>query len=48
MYLEIKAWSCSFSLAPGLAWQAVLKKTKVKLDMLTDSDMLLSMENGIT
>ena len=49
MYLEIKAWSCSFSLAPGLAWQAVLKKIcYVKLDMLTDSGMLLSVENGIT
>ena len=36
----------SFS-APGLAWQAVLKKTKVKLDLLTDIDMLLMVEKGI-
>ena len=36
----------SFS-APGLAWQAVLKKTKVKLDLLTDVDMLLMVEKGI-
>ena len=29
-----------FLSAPGLAWQAHLKKTKVKLDLLTDIDML--------
>ena len=33
--------------APGLAWQAALKKTKVKLDLLTDIDMLLMVEKGI-
>ena len=27
--------------APGLAWLAVFKKTKVKLDLLTDINMLL-------
>ena len=27
--------------APGLAWQAASKKTEVKLDLLTDIDMLL-------
>ena len=32
---------------PGLAWQAALKKTKVKLDLLTDIDMLLMVEKGI-
>ena len=30
-----------FLSAPGLAWQAALKKTKVKLDLLTNIDMLL-------
>ena len=30
-----------FLSVPGLAWQAALKKTKVKLDFLTDIDMLL-------
>ena len=30
---------------PGLAWQAALKETKVKLDLLTDIDMLLMVEN---
>ena len=32
---------------PGLPWQAALKKTKVKLDYLTDIDMLLMVEKGI-
>ena len=33
--------------APGLAWQAALKKTQVKLDLMTDIDMLLMIEEGI-
>ena len=33
-----------FLSAPGLARQAALKKTKVKLDLLTDIDMLLMVE----
>ena len=37
-----------FLSAPGLAWQAALKKTKVKLDRLTDINMLLMVEKGIT
>ena len=28
----------------GLAWQAALRKVKVKLDLLTDIDMLLIVE----
>ena len=36
-----------FLSAPGLAWQAALKKTKVKLDLLTDIDMLIMVEKGI-
>ena len=32
---------------PGLAWQACLKKTNVKLGLLTDYDMLLMVEEGI-
>ena len=32
---------------PGLTWQTCLKKTKVKLDLLTDIDMLLMVEKGI-
>ena len=33
--------------APGLAWQTTFKKTKVKLDLLTDIDMLLMVGKGI-
>ena len=33
--------------APGLAWHAALKKTKVKLVLLTDNDMLLMVEKSI-
>ena len=32
---------------PGLAWQACLKKTNVKSELLTDYDMLLMVEEGI-
>ena len=36
-----------FLSAHGLAWQACLKKTGVKLELLTDTDMLLMVEKGI-
>ena len=36
-----------FLAAPGLAWQAYLKKTDVKLELITDVDMLLMIEKGI-
>ena len=32
---------------PGLAWQAALKKTNVKLGLLIDIDMLLRVEKCI-
>ena len=32
---------------PELAWQACLKKTNIKLELLTDYDMLLIVEEGI-
>ena len=36
-----------FLSVPWLAWQAALKKTKVKLDLLTNIDMLLMVEKAI-
>ena len=36
-----------FLSAPGLAWKAVIKKTKVKIDLLTDIVMLLMVEKGL-
>ena len=36
-----------FLTAPGLAWQGALKKTKVRLKLLTDIDMLSMVEKGI-
>ena len=36
-----------FVSAPGLAWQACLKKTDENLELLTDVDMLLMVEKGI-
>ena len=36
-----------FVSAPGLAWQACLKMTGVKLELPTDPDMLLMVEKGI-
>ena len=36
-----------FLSAPGLAWQACLKKTNIKLGLLTDVDMLLMVEKEL-
>lgn len=33
--------------APGLAWDAALKTTKIRLELITDPDMLMMFENGI-
>ena len=46
--LEIdKLDTARFLTALGLAWQAAFKKTKVKLDLLTDINMLLMVEKSI-
>ena len=34
--------------APGLVRQACLKKTEVKLELITDYDMILMIEKGIS
>ena len=40
--------SAKFLSAPGLAWQAALKKAELKLDLLTDINMLLIVEKGFS
>ena len=46
--IEIHGLDSSYFLsAPGLAWQACLKMTKVNLELLMDIDMLLMIESGI-
>ena len=44
-YVLDAAWYFS---VPGLAWNATLKITKVQLELLSDPDMLLMIESGIT
>ena len=39
--------TAKFLLALGLAWQAALKKTKVKSNLLTHINMLLIVKKGI-
>ena len=34
--------------APGLAWDAALKITKVVLELLSDYDMMLMIQKGIS
>ena len=47
-YIEIsKLNPAHFLSAPGLAWKACLKKSCVKLELLTDIDMLLMAQEGI-
>ena len=36
-----------FLSAPRLAWQACFKKTRIRLELLTNIDMLLMVEKGI-
>ena len=49
MCLEIyELYPEKFLSASGLVWQATLKKTIVKLDLLTDINMLLIIEKSIT
>ena len=43
---EYELEPCYFVSAPGLAWDRILKITNVKLELLTDVHMLLSIEEG--
>ena len=44
---KYKLDSAHYYKAPGLAWDAALKVTEVKLELLSDIDMLLMVEKGI-
>ena len=47
-FIEIyELHSAHFISAPGLAWQACLKKTKIKSELLTDTDILLMIKKAI-
>ena len=37
----------NFLSGPGLAWKAYLKQTEIKLELLTDINMLVTVEKGI-
>ena len=48
MYIKVYELDpAHFVSLPGLAWQACLKKTNIELELLTDYDMLLMIEEGI-
>ena len=38
---------CHYFTSPGLAWDAMLKMTKIKLELITDVDMYLFIEKGL-
>ena len=38
---------CHYFSTPGLSWDAMLKMTKVKLELISDTDMHLFIEKGI-
>ena len=39
--------SVKYLSVPGLGWQGALKKTEIKLELLTDKDMLLMIKKEI-
>ena len=47
MFNNLSFRPCKVFSAPGLAGEAVLKNTEVKLELLTNIDMLLMVEKGI-
>ncbi|XP_053206942.1 uncharacterized protein LOC128391119 [Panonychus citri] len=46
-YEQFKLDPPHFYSAPGLTWAAALKSTKVKIDLLSDIDMIMLFEKGI-
>ena len=51
-YMNLKSWNiwiwfCLFSYCPSFIMASSLKKTKIKVDLLADIDLLLMVEKGI-
>ena len=42
------SWKTSWAPRPGLAWKGAFKKTKIKIDFLTNISMLLMVQKGIS
>ena len=42
--LDYKLDPCHYMPSPGLSWEAMLKMTKINLDLISDIDMLLFIE----
>ena len=38
---------CHYFTSPGLSWDAMLKMTDIKLELITDVDMFQFIENGM-
>ena len=38
---------CHYLSSPGLSWDAILKMTKIKLELISDVDMHLFIEKGM-
>ena len=38
---------CHYFSSPGLSWDAILNMTRIKLDLISDIDMHLLVENGM-
>ena len=47
MHRNIWTWPAHFLSAPGLGWQACLKNTGVKSELLINNNMLMTVEKGI-
>ena len=45
--LKYTTWSCKIYFSSSISMESSLKKAKVKLDLLTDIDMLLMVGKGI-
>ena len=46
-FRNVQIWSCKISFSTSITMASSLKMTKVKLDLLTDIDILLMVEKGI-